>query len=359
MTNFKDKLDDMMGDTSKQEARISQGVRAKMQNQQIKPKRSWQMPAVATAFVALIVFLVATYNFSEMSSNEGRGVPYDPLVDLYEIQLQRQDNTFSNINYDELLTFPTISELSTLQYIDREMFELNGMQYHTVIERQQKIFSEVVYGQGDIVRTMTNTGSHLPIYDDEYYEIVAVPGDRVELQNGRLTVNGKKVQSDLMDYYEENNIAIAGGYDQLLNAREYVLLNRFPAKDSLQPLTINAVHKIYGKVVGITEVEKTDSIYIKTQFEGTNYSPEQYFDRYLYDLIFGDGTVAQFLTVGNKSFPLPTRTSEYFLEAGYRKVEFITDEKVEIRYSYGLEGSEDHVFYMYKMPNSGIWQWGL
>jgi len=44
-----------------------------------------------------------------------------------------------------------------------------------------------------IVRTMTDTTSHLPTYKDVYYEVIAVPEDRVMLENG------KSVQSSLMD----------------------------------------------------------------------------------------------------------------------------------------------------------------
>lgn len=57
---------------------------------------------------------------------------------------------------------------------------------------------------------MTNTTSHLPTYADAYYEVVAVPGDRIVLKNGELKVNGKPLQSELLDIYKENGVEIAG-----------------------------------------------------------------------------------------------------------------------------------------------------
>lgn len=355
MNNFKSKLDDMMGDTSKQQRNIAQGVREKLQ--QPKQKRSWQMPVVSAAFVAVLMLLIASFNFSSTISQEGRGMPYDPLEDLAIIAEQRQSSNFSAVDDEELLGYPLLEQLESLQYIDTYTIEQAGIQFAPVVERQTEIFSGSAYGQGDVVRTMTNTSSHLPIYNDAFYEVIAVPGDRVVLQSGELKVNGKKVESKLLEHYEAQNVKLAGGYDQLLNAREYMLINRYPAPNSLQPVTINAVHKIYGKVVGITEVGDSDSIYDEPPFT-KDYTPDQYFDRYLYDLIFGDGSVAETLAVNGQPFSHPTRISEYFLEAGYRSVHYVSDTKAEIRYSYNVPQASDHVFNMYKQPGTNVWQWG-
>ena len=360
MTNFKRKLDDMMGDTSRQEQRIQAGVREKMMSQQQKPKRSWQVPVVATAFVILAIFLGSSlYTNQQLTAKEGRGEPYDPLVDLLEIHSQRQNETFSAIDYEVFMELPTLTSLTDMQYVDSDLWTLEGQSYQTVIERQPDIFDKVVYKQGDVVRTMTNTGSHLPIYDDEYYEIVAVPGDRLTLQDGELTVNGKKVRTELLARYQELDVTIAGGYDQLLNAREYLLLNHFPKEQSVQPATINAVHKIYGKVAGVAQRGVTETIYFEENLAQSSYDAVHYFDLYLYDLIFGTGNIAQQLTVGDVEFVLPTRTSEYFLEAGYRTVAEVAEGKIAISYRYGLDRTAEHVFYMYKDTDSTIWKWGL
>jgi signal peptidase I len=192
-----------------------------------------------------------------------------------------------------------------------------------------------------------------------FYEIIAVPGDRVVLQNGKLTVNGKQVQSALLDLYEEKGVTIAGGYDQLLNAREYLLLNHFPQENSLQPATINAVHKILGKVVGLAQRGVTETIYFDESLTQANYAPEQYFDLMLYDLIFGEGNIAQTLTVDGATFTVPTRASAYFLEEDYREVKYINNNEVEIRYSYGGNPNPTQTFKMYKQENSTVWRWGL
>lgn len=357
MTNFKRKLDGMMGDTSRQEARIQETVRERVLQQTIPKKRNWQVASVAVGFVVLSIFLVSSmYTSSKLMANEGRGKPYDPYADIVDIQFQRQTDSFSQLNEQQLLKLPIVNTLNDAQYIDHEVLTLAGQQYQAVVERQANIYDVVAYKKGDIVRTVNNSDSHLPIYNDEFYEIIALPGDRVVLQNGELTVNGKKVKSSLLKLYEEMGVTIAGGYDQLLNAREYLLLNHFPKEDSVQPATINAVHKIYGKVVGLAQKDATQSIYFDEALMG-EYSPEQYFDFLLYDLQFGDGAVAQKLSVNGQPFSLPTRASAYFLEQGYREVVYISQSHAEIRYSYGENPNPVQTFHMYKQLNTSIWQW--
>ena len=356
MDPFKKQLEDMMGDTNLQESRIKQRVKKDLTTP--KTKRSWHVQVVTAAVAAVAVFLFMTAApFTQNSANEGRGVPYDPLDDLAQIATLQKSKQLSTINYDAFAQLPVLEELTDLQYIDKDSFSIAGKEglYHTVIERQSNLFDEVVYKAGDIVRTMTNTSSHLPIYENAYYEVIAVPGDRVVLQNGKLTVNGKPVQSELMALYEENGNTIAGGYDQLLNAREYFLVNHFPAENTLQAGTITAVHKIYGEVVGLAEQNKTESIY----FELSNdYTPDQYFDLYLYDQIFGEGTMSETLSAQDSAFPHANRLGELFLEASYRSVTYLSDTEVEIRYQYGREGVGEYVFKMYK-DQTGVWQWGL
>src|SRR5690606_5467087 len=168
---------------------------------------------------------------------------------------------------------------------------------------------------GDIVRTMTDTTSHLPTYVDVYYEVIAVPGDRVVLQNGQLKINGKPLKSELMERYEQQEVKIAGGFDQLLNAREYFLLNHFPANGSVQGATITPVHKIYGKVAGVATEERTESMYLD-YLAGQltdDYSPEQLFDLYLYDDLLGYGNLPQ-----TPALTQISRLGELFVEASYR-----------------------------------------
>ncbi|MER1986811.1 MAG: signal peptidase I [Solibacillus sp.] len=353
MTNFKRKLDDMMGDTSRQEARIKQHVTARLAER--SKKRNWQMPAVAVSFVLLAIFFISSTMNNQLSADEGRGIPYDPLDDLAEIATLQQKGELSVLDEKQLLTLPVLNNLTPLQYVDAEPLQLAGEMYHTVIERKAGLFDEVVYAPGDVVRTMTNTSSHLPIYDKAYYEVVAIPGDRVVLQNGELKVNGKPVKSALLELYEANGNEIAGGYDQLLNAREYLLLNHFPAAGTLQAATITAVHKIYGEVVGLAKAGVTQSIYLDGVRVG--YAPEHYFDLYLYDQIFGAGELARELSVNAGPFPNSNRISELFLEAAYRTVTPLSEDKVEIRYSYGRAGVGEYVFYMYK-NSQDIWRWG-
>ena len=361
MDKFKKQLDDMMGDTNLQENRIKRQVHENLTVR--KQKRSWQVPFVTAAVAAVAVFLFMTLNpLSQNSSTEGRGTPYDPLDDLALISTLHKKKQLSAIDYNSLAQLPVLGKISDLQYVDHEPFTLAGEEevYHTIIERQPNLYDEAVYKVGDIVRTMTNTSSHLPIYDNAYYEVVAVPGDRVVLQNGRLKVNGKPVQSDIMKIYEENGNTIAGGYDQLLNAREYFLVNHFPAKDTVQAGTITAVHKIYGEVVGLVKEDELETIYFADSLQfANNYTPEQYFDLYLYDQIFGDGELSKILTVDNAVFPNANRVGELFLEAAYRNVTYLTDNEVEIRYQYGREGVGEYQFKMYKEPMTGIWKWGL
>lgn len=353
MTNFKRKLDDMMGDTSRQEARIKQLVVEQLNE---RPKKlNWQMSTVAASFMLLAIFFISSTMNNQLSANEGRGEPYDPLDDLAQIANLQQKDELSKLDVAELLALPVLEELTPLQYIDAEPLQLNGETYRAVIERKASLFDKVVYTPGDVVRTMTNTSSHLPIYDTNYYEVVAIPGDRVVLAKGELKVNGKAVQSKLLELYEENGNEIAGGYDQLLNAREYLLLNHFPAPNTLQAATITAVHKIYGEIVGLAKENVTQSIYLDEVRAG--YTPEQYFDLYLYDQIFGTGEQAHELSANADAFPHANRLSELFLEAAYRTVTPLADDKVEIRYSYGRAGVGEYVFYMYK-NDAGIWQWG-
>ena len=360
MTKFKRKLDEMMGDTSRQEERIRNAVRDNMMQANRPKKRNWQVATVAVAFVVLSIFLGSSlYTSTQLMAKEGRGKPYDPYADLVNIQLQKKTDSFSSIKEQELLTLPVVHTLAINQYVDSEPLTLEGQSYQAVIERQPDIYETVSYNEGDVVRTLNNSDSHLPIYTDVFYEIIAVPGDRVVLQNGKLTVNGKQVQSALLDLYEEKGVTIAGGYDQLLNAREYLLLNHFPQENSLQPATINAVHKILGKVVGLAQRGVTETIYFDESLTQANYAPEQYFDLMLYDLIFGEGNIAQALTVDGATFTVPTRASAYFLEEDYREVKYINNNEVEIRYSYGENPNPTQTFKMYKQENSTVWRWGL
>ena len=155
-----------------------------------------------------------------------------------------------------------------------------------------------------------------------------------------------------MDRYEEEGITIAGGYDQLLNAREYLLLNHFPASDTVQGATITPVHKIYGQVVGIASVERTDSMYmdyLSGELTG-DYSPEQYFDLYLYDDLLGFGNLPE-----TAAFAQISRLGELFLEASYRTSVPVSENEVEIRYHYGREGVAEQVFTMTRDTDSGRW----
>lgn len=348
-----------MGDTSAQENRIREQVRLQM-NKPPKRKRSWQIPVIASAATALAIFLFSsTIGIDFNSADKGRGIAYDPLDDLVEIKALKQEDALSAIDYTQFELLPTVQSLQPLQYVDSQVFTLDGKKYRTVIERQRGIYDEVSYEQGDVVRTMRDGGSHLPIYEDEYYEVVAVPGDRVVLKDGKLKVNGHALHSDLMDKYEALNITIVGGYEQRLNAREYLLLNYFPAQGTVQAATINAVHKIYGEVVGLAKVNEADTVYgMQSLVDAANYGPEAYFDLFLYDLIFGDGTISEQLTIEGATFPYLDRVSEYFIEASYRTVTFESDTKAIIRYDYGRQGGNGYEFAMYKMPNSNIWQWG-
>lgn len=359
MTNFKQKLDNMMGDTGEQERRIHAGVRGKMLQSSTSSKKNWRINAVAAAFIVLTVVLSASlYKNYQFSQSEGQGRPYDPAIDIVEMQKLRAQEQFSGFEGNEFLMLPTLKTLTPLQYVAKEDFEVDGQTYYTVIERLLNTYEETVYKAGDIVRTMTNLSSHIPIYNDVYYEVLAVPGDRVVLHNGTLKVNGKEVKSSLMERYKQQNVTIAGGYDQLLNAREYVLLNRFPYENSKQGLTISPVHKIYGKVVGKATKEETTTIFFENDLSQTNYSPEQYFDLYLYDLNFGDGQLAKQLSVIDKPFPTTIRIEEYFAEASYREVHMISDDKAEITYKY-KSSTGIHRYYMYKDQETNVWRWGL
>lgn len=343
----------MMGDTSMQERRIKQRVREKLQ----RPARkfSWQVLFVSAAIPVVALLLFFTMNpANQFSSDVGPGVPYDPLDDLAQISALQKKHQLSAIDYEEFADLPHFDQVNGLGYVDKEPFSLQGRTetFHTVIERKADLFDKVVYKAGDIVRTMTNTTSHLPTYTDVYYEVIAVPGDRVVLQNGKLRVNGKPVKSDIMDRYEEKGVTIAGGYDQLLNAREYFLLNHFPASETVQGATITPVHKIYGQVVGIATEERTDSMYLDYlagQLTG-DYTPEQYFDLYLYDDLLGYRNLPE-----TPLFSRLSRLGELFVEASYRKASPVSDDEVEIRYQYGRTGVAEQVFMMKRDASSGLW----
>ncbi|MFD1206329.1 S26 family signal peptidase [Sporosarcina contaminans] len=353
MNDFKSKLDQMMGDTSKQERRIKQRVHERLET----PTKRFSLQAllVSAAIPLVALFLILTIDpMNYLSSDKGPGVPYDPLDDLAQISALHKKKQLSAINYEELLALPHFDQVDGLYYIDVEKFSVEGSSdtFHTVVERKENLFDEVVYKAGDIVRTMTNTTSHLPTYMDTYYEVIAVPGDRVVLKNGELTINGKPLQSELMDLYEKQEVTIVGGYDQLLNAREYLLLNHFPANETVQGATITPVHKIYGQVVGVATEERTESIYfdyLSGQLTG-NYTPEQYFDLYLYDDLFGFGDFPE-----TPIFTQISRLGELFLEASYRKEVSISENEVQIRYQYGREGVAEQVFTMMWDASSSRW----
>ncbi|BAQ11135.1 signal peptidase I [Bacillus sp. OxB-1] len=353
MNDFKQRLDDMMGDTSEQERRIKQRV-----HENLRPpakKFSWQVLFAAVAAPALSLFLIFTLDSSDLlSSDQGPGVPYDPLDDLAQISALQKKQLLSVVEHEEFAKLPHFDHVDGLHYVDKEPFSLEGSSdaFHTVIERKANLFDEVVYEAGDIVRTMTNTTSHLPTYVDVYYEVIAVPGDRVVLKNGQLKINGKPLQSELMERYEERGITIAGGYEQVLNAREYFLLNHFPASGTVQGATITPVHKIFGQVVGVATEERSESIYLdylSGELTG-DYTPEQYFDLYLYDNLVGFNTLPQ-----TPAFAEINRLGELFLEAAYRKTVAVSENEVEIRYQYGREGVAEHVFHMKRDADSGRW----
>jgi len=353
LNDFKDKLNQMMGDTSKQERRIKQRVHEKLQP--TAKKTSWQVVFVMIAIPVVAMFLIFTMNTSnQFSSDQGPGIPYDPLDDLGKISELQKTKQLSTIDHEEFAVLPHFDKVDDLYYIDKEVFSLNGSSksFHTVIERKENLYDARVYEVGDVVRTMTNSRSHLPIYADAYYEIIAIPGDRIVLKNGQLKINGKPLQTEIMELYKEQGNTIAGGYDQLLNAREYFLLNHFPAKETLQGAAITPVHKIYGQVVGIATEDDTDSIYLDYLSGKLNgdYTPEQYFDLYLYDESLGLKNLPQ-----RSAITQIDQVSERFIEASYRKVIPISENKVEIRYQYGREGVSEHKFYMKLDTSSGRW----
>jgi len=353
LNDFKRKLDQMMGDTAKQERRIKQRVHDRLRTP-VK-KFSWQVLIVSAAIPIVALFLILTIDPTNyLSSDKGPGVPYDPLDDLAQISALQKKKQLSAVDYEEFAALPHFDRVDGLYYVDKENFSLKGSSeaFHTVIERKANLFDEVVYKAGDIVRTMTNTTSHLPTYMDVYYEVIAVPGDRVVLKNGQLKINGKPMPSEIMNRYEKQGITIAGGYDQLLNAREYLLLNHFPASKTVQGATITPVHKIYGQVVGVATEERTHSIYmdyLSGQLTG-EYTPEQYFDLYLYDDLLGFGNLPE-----TPAFTEISRLGELFLEASYRKTAPVSENEIEIHYLYGREGVAERVFYMKRDAGSERW----
>ncbi|PID05416.1 MULTISPECIES: S26 family signal peptidase [unclassified Sporosarcina] len=354
MNDFKRKLDQMMGDTTEQERRIKQRVHENLQPSQ-RRQFSWQALLVTAALPVVALLLV--FNFvsdSQLSADQGPGTPYDPLDDMALISALQKKDQLSAIDYEEFSSLPVVRKVDGLLYVDDESFSLQWSPdtYHPVIERKADLYDASVYDPGDVVRTFTNTNSHLPTYTGVYYEVVAVPGDRVVLQNGKLKVNGNELSSELMDRYKEQHVTIAGGYDQLLNAREYLLLNHFPAKDTVQGATITPIHKIYGKLIGVATEEKTESIYIDylTDQLKSDYTPEQYFDLYLYDQLTGLNKLPE-----SAVFAQSSRIGELFLEASYRKAIPIANDKVEIRYQYDREGVVEQVFTMGRDTSSGQW----
>ena len=353
MSDFKRKLDQMMGDTSKQEKRIKQRVHERLWSP--SKKFSWQVLFVTVALPVVALLLILTIDPTNyLSSDKGPGNPYDPLDDLAQISALQKKKQLSAVDYEEFAALPHFDQVDGLYYVDKETFSLKGNSeaMHTVIERKANLFDEVVYKAGDIVRTMTNTTSHLPTYMDAYYEVIAVPGDRVVLKNGHLKVNGKPLPSEIMDRYEKQGVTIAGGYDQLLNAREYFLLNHFPASKTVQGATITPVHKIYGQVVGVATEERTHSIYmdyLSGQLTG-EYTPEQYFDLYLYDDLLGFDNLPEI-----PAFTQISRLGELFLESSYRKVAPVSENEVEIRYQYGREGVAEQAFTMNRDAGSERW----
>jgi type IV secretory pathway protease TraF len=353
LNDFKQKLDQMMGDTSKQERRIKQRV-----HERVRPpvkKFSWQVLFVSAGIPVVALFLILTIDpLNFLSSNKGPGVPYDPLDDFAQISALQKKKQISAVDYEKFSALPHFEQVDGLYYVDKEKFSLKGSSnaFHTVIERKANLFDEVVYETGDIVRTMTDTTSHLPTYMDVYYEVIAVPGDRVVLKNGQLKINGKPLQSEIMDRYEKQGITIAGGYDQLLNAREYLLVNHFPASKTVQGATITPVHKIFGQVVGVATEERAQSMYmdyLSGQLTG-EYTPEQYFDLYLYDDLLGFGNLPK-----TPALTQISRLGELFLEASYRKTVPVSENEVEIHYQYGREGVAERVFYMKRDASSERW----
>jgi len=62
------------------------------------------------------------------------------------------------------------------------------------ITGEDEVYYELRLGNMPVfVSTMTDTTSYFPTYKDVYYEVIAVSGDRVMLENS------KSVQSSLMD----------------------------------------------------------------------------------------------------------------------------------------------------------------
>ncbi|MBS7345312.1 MAG: signal peptidase I [Caryophanon sp.] len=345
MPNFKHKLDDMFGDTSASEQRIQQNVRAALSAPQ-KKRAAWQVPTIASLATAVALFLMMTTIGSPFfSSSDGRGVPYDPLDDLYTINALKVDEKLSSLNENALADLPRYEQLLPLQYIDADPFTHNGETYAAVVERKAHIYDETVYEQGEIVRTKTYSGSHLPVYREEYYEIVAVPGDRIYLRDGELRINGERVHTPLVKTYKEQNVTIAGGYEQVLNAREYMVLNRFPAEGSLQGAAIIPVHKIYGEVVGVTTQQQPT----------TAATAEEAFDALLYDIAFRDGQQAQTWLQHGYSFRYESRAGEFFLEASYRNVTNNGD-RVVLTYDFKREHGTVYTFTMYNVD--GTWKLG-
>lgn len=344
MTNFKHKLDEMFGDTSASEQRIQQNVKAKLMRQK-RRRPAWQVPTIASLATAIALFLVMTTVGAPLfSTGDGRGVPYDPLDDLYTINTLKGSGELSDIDMSHLAQLEQLYSLTPLQYVDVESFMYNETTYAPVVERQERIYDDVVYAQGELVRTKTYSGSHLPVYKDEYYEIIAVPGDRIYLRDGELKVNGKRVDSALLERYDERNVTLAGGYEQVLNAREYVVLNAFPANDTVQGVAIVPVHKIYGEVVGIT-----------TMNEQQLATPDEAFDSLLYNIAFLGGEQREQWLVDGYKFPYDSRAGEFFLEASYR-IAIEKGNTVELRYDFMREHGTVYTFTMYNV--NGQWKLG-
>ena len=359
MTPFKNKLDEMMGDTTNQETRIKQAVHEKM----TKKQRSfnWGIPAVSICVAAVALFLFISYNpFSNDLTANVPNAPYDPLDDLAAISTAHQKGELSQIDDEFFASLPVVETISALQYVDVKPLLLNGMTFYPVIERQKNIFDGQVYTAGEIVRTLQNAASDLPTFADTYYTVVAVPGDDVKLLNGELFVNGQKSDAQILTQYSELAVDLRGMYNQTLNAREYLLVNAFPKENSVQGATITPVHKITGEVVALANEQSTNTIYFATNEVLANeveaaYTPEQFYDLYLVHAQFGERAVADKLLAEGATDPYMNRLGELLLEASYRTITYLSNEEVEIRYNYGREGIGEYTITLVLDANSGIW----
>lgn len=108
MSDFKRKLDQMMGDTSTQERRIKQRVHENLRAPVKKP--SWQVPFVTAGIAVIALFLFITFNpIEQLSSNEGPGTPYDPLDDLAQISALQKRSSYQQLIMSNLESFHILS----------------------------------------------------------------------------------------------------------------------------------------------------------------------------------------------------------------------------------------------------------